>query len=146
MRRFFFLFPACLVVILDQMTKIWCVHHLILNHSEPFIDHILYLTLTYNSRGAFSLFPFPNLFFIAMTLILIGFFLFYALRYNLSYTLQLFIGLLIGGGIGNLIDRIRLGYVIDFLDLRFWPVFNFADSAVTVSMIFFFFYFVNRKG
>jgi signal peptidase II len=127
------------------MTKIWCVHHLILNHSEPFIDHILYLTLTYNSRGAFSLFPFPNLFFIAMTLILIGFFLFYALRYNQSYTLQLFIGLLIGGGIGNLIDRIRLGYVIDFLDLRFWPVFNFADSAVTVSMIFFFFYFVNRK-
>ena len=145
MRRFFFFLPACLVVILDQMTKRWCVHHLNLNQSKPFIDHILYLTLTYNSRGAFSLFPFPNLFFIVMTLFLIGFFLFYALRYNLSFTLQLFIGLLIGGGIGNLIDRIRLGYVIDFLDLRFWPVFNIADSAITVSMIFLFFYFVTRK-
>jgi signal peptidase II len=145
MRRFFFLLPACVIVILDQVTKIWCVHHLILNRPEPFIDHILYLTLTYNSKGAFSLFPFPNLFFISMTTLLIGFFLFYALKNSLSLILQLFIGFLIGGGIGNLMDRIRLGYVVDFLDLRFWPVFNVADSAITVSMIFLFFYFVNKK-
>lgn len=49
--------------------------------------------------------------------------------------LQFAVGLLLGGTIGNLIDRIAYGAVIDFIDFRIWPVFNVADSAVTISII-----------
>lgn len=44
-------------------------------------------------------------------------------------------GLILGGALGNLLDRLRLGYIIDFLDFRVWPVFNLADSAITVGII-----------
>ena len=50
--------------------------------------------------------------------------------------LQIAFGLLLGGAIGNLIDRVLYGAVIDFIDLRIWPVFNIADSSVTISIIF----------
>ena len=55
---------------------------------------------------------------------------------NNEKLMQFSIGLLLGGTIGNLIDRTLYGYVIDFIDFRFWPVFNIADSAVTISVIF----------
>jgi signal peptidase II len=52
------------------------------------------------------------------------------------------LGLVLGGAIGNFIDRIRLGYVVDFIDFRVWPVFNIADSAVTIGVIMLVFYFL----
>ena len=48
---------------------------------------------------------------------------------------QVFLSLILAGAIGNLIDRVRFGYVIDFLDFRIWPVFNIADSAITIGTI-----------
>ena len=58
---------------------------------------------------------------------------------------KVFFGLLIGGIIGNLIDRIMLGYVVDFIDFRIWPVFNLADSFVTISVIGLIFYLWKKK-
>lgn len=49
---------------------------------------------------------------------------------------QVFLGLIIGGALGNIIDRILLGEVVDFIDLRFWPVFNLADTAIVVGVIY----------
>ena len=49
---------------------------------------------------------------------------------------QLVLSLILGGACGNLIDRLRLGYIVDFLDFRIWPVFNLADSAITVGIVF----------
>jgi signal peptidase II len=48
--------------------------------------------------------------------------------------LRIGLSLVLGGAIGNLIDRVRLGYVVDFIDLRWWPVFNVADSAIVVGV------------
>lgn len=52
---------------------------------------------------------------------------------NNSFILKLSLSLILGGAIGNLIDRLRFGFVVDFLDFRVWPVFNLADSAITVA-------------
>ena len=58
----------------------------------------------------------------------------YALRSLRTLSVQVVVGLIVGGIVGNLVDRFRFGYVVDFLDLRWWPVFNVADSAISVSM------------
>jgi len=134
MRRFLFLVPALLVIALDQWTKQWCRVHLPLDVARPWIGHWVYLTLTYNARGAFSLFPLPNAFFIGLIVVLLTGFSIYALRVPQKAGTQILLGLILGGGIGNLIDRIRLGAVVDFIDLRWWPVFNVADSAVSVGI------------
>ncbi len=137
MRRLFFLVPVVGSVVLDQISKHWCMTHLNPNVSVPFLDHWLFLTLTYNPRGAFSLLGLPNCVFIAIVSVLIIALVYYVVRSASSLGIQCIVGLIIGGGFGNLIDRVRLGSVVDFLDLRFWPVFNVADSAVSVGMFLF---------
>lgn len=134
MTRFVFLIPLGVVILLDQTTKTWCLHHLPLNSPQPFLDHILFLTLTFNEKGAFSLLSFSNRIFIFFNGLLLLGLLFYLIGAVLPIGLQILLGCLLGGGIGNLIDRITLGHVIDFLDLRFWPVFNVADSAVSFGI------------
>lgn len=72
--------------------------------------------------------------------IVVLFFVLYGHRYFLwleSISVTLTFGLVLGGTVGNLIDRFRFGYVTDFIDFGFWPVFNIADSAVTVGVILF---------
>lgn len=54
------------------------------------------------------------------------------------------LGLQLGGALGNLVDRIRYGYVVDFLDFKFWPVFNVADSSITIGTLLLVFYFLRR--
>lgn len=134
MKRFLFVLPMLAVIALDQATKHWCFAHLFPDAPKPFIDHVLYLTLTFNTRGAFSLFPLPNQLFIAITLLLISALVGYVFFSRPSKGFQIWMGLVLGGGIGNLIDRFRFGHVVDFLDLRFWPVFNVADSAISIAL------------
>jgi signal peptidase II len=57
-----------------------------------------------------------------------------------------FTGLILGGAIGNLIDRIRLGFVVDFIDFAYWPAFNVADSAITVGAVGFIIYLLFEKS
>lgn len=145
MRKLWFVFPAVLIVVLDQLTKHWCVNRLDENVPVRLIDHFLYLTLTYNSRGAFSLFPLPGWLFIVITGALLAGITYYALAFPSGIFLSIFLGMLAGGGAGNFIDRLRFGRVIDFLDLRWWPVFNLADSAITVSIAAIVIYFLFQK-
>ena len=129
-------FTALTIIVLDQLTKFLITQNLKLNQSIPIIKNILHLTYVTNTGSAFGLFKSLNIFFIFFSIIvIIAIFYYLKKRINNEKLMKFSIGLLLGGTIGNLIDRLIYGYVTDFIDFRIWPVFNFADSAVTVSII-----------
>ena len=123
-------------MLLDQLTKFLIRKNFELGESLPLIKGIFHLTYATNTGAAFSIFEGFNIFFIIFSIIVIGVILYYLknIREN-EKLMQLAIGLLLGGTIGNLIDRVFIGAVTDFLDFRIWPIFNVADSSVTVSAI-----------
>lgn len=132
------IFSAALsIVILDQLTKFIVRQNFQLGQSISIIKNIFHLTYIANSGSAFGLFKGYNLFFMLFSIAVIGIAIYSTKRISGDEkALQLAVGLLLGGTIGNLMDRIFHGSVIDFLDFRIWPVFNVADSAVTISAIF----------
>ncbi len=128
---------ALLVAAIDQFTKFLIRKNFQLNESIPIIKNIFHFTYVTNTGSAFGLFKNLNWFFMLFSIVVI-IAIFYYLRkkiYEKEKFLQLAVGLLLGGTIGNMIDRILYGAVTDFLDFRVWPVFNVADSAVTISVI-----------
>jgi signal peptidase II len=124
------------VLFLDQLTKHIITRTLSFSESVPVIGNIFHLTFVTNTGSAFGLFRGINMFFILLTLAVCA-----AVVYQLiklrekEKKTQFALAMLLGGAAGNLIDRIIHGHVIDFLDFRIWPVFNIADSAITISVI-----------
>jgi len=136
-----FLFGISLLVIaLDQYTKHLVREHLPLNVSWnpiPWLDPIVTLTHTRNTGAAFGLFPGMGFFFVIVALVVVVVIIVYYRRLAAgSWMLRIALGLQLGGAVGNnLIDRLCRGYVTDFIDVRVWPVFNLADSAVVIGTI-----------
>ena len=135
-----FLLIAAFVVVIDQISKLWIRSHLLLGESLP-EEGILRLTYVQNTGSAFGLFPDQSL---TLTIVAIAglviILLFYHYLSGSGSMSTLAMGLIFGGAVGNLIDRIRFGYVVDFIDVRLWneyhwPSFNVADSAITVGTI-----------
>lgn len=135
-----------LLIGLDQISKFAIQRYLLLNQSITIIPGILSLTYICNPGAAFGLFPHQTVFLIIFTLCLFVLAFFFRIKISESPLLfRLGLSLGIGGAAGNLIDRIRMGSVIDFLDLDFWPlknfpIFNLADSAIVVGVIIIFIY------
>ena len=122
------------VLALDQLTKNLISLYFLPGQSQPIIKNIFYLTLVHNKGIAFGLFRGKIVLFIFISVIIIGLLitLFRKIR-KLSLLLKVSLALILAGALGNLIDRLVFGYVIDFLDFRIWPVFNVADSAITIG-------------
>ena len=120
---------------LDQLSKQIVKSTLDLGESWP-AEGFFRLTHGTNSGSAFGLFPNQTLILIVASIIAIGF-LFYFYRTHLvpRRLLRLAIGLQLAGALGNLIDRVRDGAVVDFLDVGPWPIFNVADSSIVVGMV-----------
>jgi len=126
---------ALLIVLLDQFTKFLIKQNFQLNQSIPIIKNIFHLTYITNSGSAFGLFKGINPFFILFSIVVIIAIFYYLKKIVENETLlQFAAGLLLGGTLGNLIDRLVYGAVTDFIDFRIWPVFNIADSSVTISI------------
>ena len=123
------------VVILDQFSKYIVVENMVLGESIPIIEEVFHLTYILNPGAAFGMFAHNRLFFIAITVIVIGIII-WARREILAspWEVKAGCGLFLGGAIGNLIDRARQGLVIDFFDFRIWPVFNIADIAICIGV------------
>lgn len=132
-----FLLPALIVVLLDQITKqfFWTLG----KNFDVFGDFVR-VTLVRNSGAAFGLLQEGRVFLIAASIAASVFILFLAERMTPGEKMRrLCLGMILGGALGNLIDRLYPGQVIDFIDVGIashrWPVFNLADSAVTVGGI-----------
>lgn len=99
------------------------------------INNVFGITYVRNYGAAFGILQSQTLLLIALSLAV--FFIIWANREKLKDYAQVFqvgLGLALGGALGNLVDRIRLGYVVDFLDFQLWPVFNLADIAIVVGV------------
>lgn len=128
---------AALVVALDQLTKAWATAAL---RDDPLagpsvLGGWLDLTYTTNTGAAFGVMANRGILFVCIAAIVIGLGVAYW-RFLPSQRplLQLSLGLLLGGAAGNLTDRVRLGFVTDFIQIKAWPVFNLADSSVVCGV------------
>jgi signal peptidase II len=132
----------CLLT-LDQGSKYYIVHHVPLHHSHEIIAGILNVTYVENRGAAFGLMANQHhafFLFIVTSCVAIGCILFYFRRLGARDLIpSIALSLVLAGAVGNLIDRIRLGAVIDFLDLHYkhwhWPAFNVADAAITLGIV-----------
>lgn len=124
---------ALFVIILDQITKFIVSN----NITKPvvLIKGIFQLVHVKNTGAGFGILKNQQILLIFVAVFVIGLIMFYYDKIPAKKSIWIFIGLVLGGTIGNLIDRIRLGYVVDFLDFMIWPSFNAADSAITIGAI-----------
>ena len=130
-----FWFVAAVVFILDQASKHWVITTLNTFQSVPIIPGVLHLTRTHNTGIAFGLMDGKGWITIPLSLMVMGGIVVYLRRTKASRFVQVMLGLLFGGAAGNLVDRVRYGYVVDMFDLLVWPVFNVADIAITVALM-----------
>lgn len=143
MRWLLFLIAA-LVVLSDRLTKLWIVAHIRSGHAITIIPRVFRLTHVLNTGAAFSMFESsasPHLvrnLLIGFSVVAVAVVVVLILRMGrtLSVT-SVALALILGGAVGNLYDRIRFGYVVDFLEVHIyhyhWPDFNIADSAIVIG-------------
>lgn len=137
---FFAIMVTFFIVFVDRLSKIFFSDLLVYGESLPIIRNVLHMTMVHNTGIAFGFFKDQGITFIVIPIVAVVLLVFniYYYRQNneaLSRTYIVAFSLILGGAIGNLIDRIVYGHVIDFIDFRVWPVFNIADSAITIGAI-----------
>lgn len=129
---------AIIILALDQLTKYLVVQNIGMGnawHPIPTLD-FLRIVGTYNTGTACGYFPQLSIVFtFAPFLILAAVIWFYRSQTKPSWLLSLAIGLIIGGAVGNLLDRLRMGYVVDFVQVGTFPIFNVADAAVSTAVV-----------
>ena len=126
--------------LIDQISKLVIVSYL--TPFEPplnIIGSLLRFKLTYNPYGVFSISFGPNILYYIFSIVGLVVLTYIALTYKDKIGVIIF-GFIVGGAIGNIVDRLRLGQVIDFVDVGIgeswrWPVFNVADSCVTIGVL-----------
>ncbi|MEF3273965.1 MAG: signal peptidase II [Chloroflexus sp.] len=129
---------AVLAVMLDQVSKNWIVATLgpeTMTRFIPLLGDDIRLAYSHNTGIAFSLFQGKSdlLTIVALVIITGAIYLYVTQLPNRRRLVQIAMGFILGGALGNVIDRIRLGYVIDFIQVGWFPIFNLADSAITVG-------------
>lgn len=141
-----FLFTIFVVLLIDQFTKGMIVNQMQPGESVPVISQIFHITYARNPGGAFGILAHKTEIFVVMAvlfIILVSILPIYFPGKNLKMSCAL--GILTGGVMGNLLDRLRTGYVVDFLDFMVWPIFNAADICIFTGAIFLF-VFIMKKG
>lgn len=123
-----------LVFILDQVSKYLIISNMEPYESIPVIKNVFHLTYVNNTGAAFSMLKGKTLFFTVFTSVVILVLIYSMMKFPLDKRIRITFALIIGGGLGNLADRVRHGYVVDFIDFRVWPVFNIADCALVVGI------------
>lgn len=123
--------------IIDRWTKTFIVNNFQFDTSTGLIKNILFITPVKNTGIVFGLFPNSNYLSFIMFVIFLGIIILLFYKRILPSNVYVYTGLCLqlGGACGNIFDRIYYGYVIDFIDIRRWPIFNIADVAITIGTI-----------
>jgi signal peptidase II len=147
---------VAIIVVLDRLTKIIVDRSMPLHHSVPIIDGLFNLTYVRNTGAAFGIFAgsheaFRLPFLIVVSLLALGFVVVMLKRLREEETgLITALAFIIAGALGNLVDRVLYGEVIDFLDFYWshyhWPAFNLADSCITIGVLITLYYLIKAKG
>jgi len=134
---------AAVTLLVDQATKTLVVRFLHPAQTwnlSPFLAHWVSFTYVTNTGAAFGLFPNQGLLLIVIAVVVTaGIILYYRRLPDGQWLVRLALGLQLGGALGNLSDRLRYGYVVDFVDFNFWPlkdwpVFNLADASIVLGV------------
>lgn len=126
---------AILIPIIDQVTKALVINQLPVYDSIAIIPGVLSLTHVRNPGAAFGILAYQRPLFVAIAVILIVASVIFRRRIEHEpFIVRIGLGLGLGGAIGNLVDRLRTGYVTDFLDMPFIPIFNVADTAIVIGV------------
>ena len=132
------LLAALFVLVADQITKAVVRDYLaaVGTNSLPILGGWVRLSYVENRGAAFGMFQNQSLFFVIVGIVVIAGIL-VGHRYLPTHQtpLSLCLGMQLGGAAGNLVDRLRIGHVFDFVDLTWWPVFNLADSAIVIGVL-----------
>jgi signal peptidase II len=127
---------AAIVVIVDRITKIYVERHFGVPYGpRQVLDHVLYLTVTRNAGAAFGLFQSFTIGFVLISVVvMIGILFYYGRLPTGDWPARLGLALVFGGALSNAYDRGVQGSVIDFIQVPHWPIFNVADSSITVGV------------
>jgi len=135
-------------VLLDQATKLWAVSQLTDQPSRQIIGELVMFSLVYNEGGAMGTRLGSTSYYTIIALLILPFIVYYLWRNRREKAIAWPLAFILGGAVGNLIDRIRLGRVVDFVDIDMpdinlsffqldrWWTFNVADAAITCSIVF----------
>ncbi|MCL2338290.1 MAG: signal peptidase II [Firmicutes bacterium] len=122
-------------LILDQLAKFLITFAMHPGESLAVLPPVFYITYVLNPGAAFGILANQTNLFIALSVVVIvGILVGYRYLPRERVWTYVGLGMLVGGAMGNLLDRIRLGLVVDFLDFRVWPVFNLADTAIVIGV------------
>lgn len=123
-------------LLVDQASKYLITSRMYHGESLAVFPPVFYITYVLNPGAAFGMLANQTTFFIVVSLlVIIGVSVGYRYLPRERVWTHVALGLVVGGALGNLIDRVRLGLVIDFLDFRVWPVFNLADTAIVTGAV-----------
>lgn len=126
---------AIVIVIVDQLSKFYIQGHMELGMSIPVLQDVFHITYILNPGAAFGLFEHQTAFFVIIAVGMVMATIYFYPQIPKQYRLLRFgVGLMVGGAMGNVIDRIKTGYVIDFFDFRIWPIFNIADAGIVCGV------------
>lgn len=125
---------ALVMTVVDQASKFVVQNEMVLHESVPVIPGFFHITYILNRGAAFGILENQRWFFLAIAMFL---FLLYGIFHKhlpSSGIVHSGVGLLLGGALGNALDRVCTGAVVDFLDFRIWPVFNIADMSIVIGV------------
>lgn len=129
-------FLIAAILFFDQFSKFLILKYLTLTKSYDIVKGIFSITPTFNTGGGFGILPNQTIIFIITSTITIIFIAYLLISRKIKEKVFIYsISLILAGALGNLIDRIRFGAVIDFLDFKIWPVFNIADTSISTGVI-----------
>ncbi|BBB93013.1 MAG TPA: signal peptidase II [Methylomusa anaerophila] len=122
-------------IIIDQTVKYYVQSQMLPGQSIPVIEGIFHITYILNPGAAFGVLENQTIFFVTVAFLMLGISIYFFSQIPQHYRLMRFgLSLMAGGAVGNVIDRVKAGVVVDFFDFRIWPVFNIADMAIVTGV------------